>query len=94
MQIVATVISIAKLGYYVDIVSDGELYIGAFYATGGIADFIPGTGSRDLLTTLGYVEAEMRDGMPEVAPGLVSRRSNDEINELRYECGRDAIEEV
>ncbi len=59
MHHVASVISSRKLGYYVDIVSDGTLFIGAFSITGGGADCIPGTGSRSLAETLRHVERHL-----------------------------------
>lgn len=91
MQIIATVISTRGLGYVVDLLTDGELYIGAFYVHGGMCDFIPGTGSRDIAATLNYIEQAL--GVAKAGPAVPNKRSDEELAELRYECMRDAAGE-
>lgn len=56
MFIIATVISTRALGYVVDLVSDGEWFMGAYYMHGGMCDFVPDTGTRDIEDTLDAIE--------------------------------------
>ncbi len=91
MHLIATVVSTRKFGHYIDIVTDGTLFIGAYTTRYGGGDFLPGTGSNSLMETLAYIErALLKAPVGRTLPP--SPRRPEEWEEKRAQYAQDGWE--